>query len=116
MLNKLNVKEIMNSPVCKIDKPKVNVSANFQKLDYLKHVPKRIDCWLSKDQTRPNSGSRTSNNKSALKRKNKKSLKTSRKESPTAEFMSKKFDNFSDFNQSGIYKPADFHDKSSVLK
>ena len=46
---KLSVKEIMNSSVPQIKKTNSKVSESFQKLDYLKKVPKRIDCWLSKN-------------------------------------------------------------------
>lgn len=46
---KLSVKGIMGSPKAVIDKAKVNISESFQKLDYLKKVPKKIDCWLSKE-------------------------------------------------------------------
>jgi hypothetical protein len=46
---KISVKGIMGSPKASIDKAKVNISESFQKLDYLKKVPKKIDCWLSKE-------------------------------------------------------------------
>ena len=44
---KISVKEIMNSSKQSINKSKLNVSETFQNLDYLKQVPKKIDCWLS---------------------------------------------------------------------
>ena len=40
---KLSVKEIMNTPAPVLQKSQTNVSENFQKLDYLKKIPKRID-------------------------------------------------------------------------
>ena len=45
----MTVKEIMLSPTPQIPKTKTNVKDSFQKLDYLKKIPKRIDWWLSKD-------------------------------------------------------------------
>mmetsp|Transcript_40354 Transcript_40354/g.46309 ORF Transcript_40354/g.46309 Transcript_40354/m.46309 type:complete len:504 (+) Transcript_40354:241-1752(+) len=47
---KKSVKEIMQSPAPSINKSKTSIKDNFQKLDYLKKIPKRIDCWLSKDK------------------------------------------------------------------
>lgn len=49
---RLSVKEIMNSSKPSIDKQTPDVTCNFQKLGYLKNVPKRIDCWLSKDKSK----------------------------------------------------------------
>lgn len=39
----------MSSSQTVIPKNKKDVKESFQKLDYLKNVPKRIDCWLTKD-------------------------------------------------------------------
>lgn len=46
----ISVKGIIGSTKTVIDKEKVSVSESFQKLDYLKNVPKKIDCWLSKEK------------------------------------------------------------------
>ena len=46
----MSVKEIMNSSKHSINRSKLNVSETFQNLDYLKQVPKKIDCWLSNNK------------------------------------------------------------------
>lgn len=46
-----SVKDIMNSAkALQPNRPKPKISESFQKLDYLKKVPKRIDCWLDTDR------------------------------------------------------------------
>ena len=39
------VRDIVNRPMPKIEKKKVNIKDQFQDVRYLKSIPKKIDCW-----------------------------------------------------------------------
>lgn len=60
----------MDSPKPKLDKKSVDVSQNFQNLDYFKKVPKRIDCWLTRDTAEVSSSQvQTARSKAKIKKK-----------------------------------------------
>jgi hypothetical protein len=96
MINKkISVKDIMNSPKITIDKPKTNVSEQFQNLDYLKKVPKRIDCWLSKDRKMSSGSSNVSKNET----KGRNSQSQNLKHPQTTKAVSSSMNNIEDFSQ-----------------
>lgn len=91
----ISVKDIMNSPKITIDKPKPNVSDQFQNLDYLKNVPKRIDCWLSKDR-KMSTGTLNIPKKAA---KGRNSQSQNLKHPQTTKAISNSMNNIEDFSQ-----------------
>lgn len=96
------VKEILASPKPQIQKTKSNVSDNFQKLDYLKKIPKRVDCWLSNERKQSTIILPTSGNEQELSRTMKKrnSTQSLLEKSPSSNIGNpRQIEDFEDFSK-----------------